>query len=91
MRSHQYGLSFSEDRDIPSASRAFYPELETVLERNELAERIMADVQKEFEMDRFISITNEAGLELNLDSSETDTESEQEELQPLLSGRSALI
>ncbi|XP_017007776.3 zinc finger protein 91 [Drosophila takahashii] len=79
MGAHQYGLSFTEGRDIPSASKAFYPELETALERNELAERIMADVERGFELDRFVSITSEAGLELNLDSSETDTESEQEE------------
>uniref|UniRef100_B3P6K4 GG11398 n=1 Tax=Drosophila erecta TaxID=7220 RepID=B3P6K4_DROER len=79
MSSHQYELSFTEDRDIPSVSRAFYPDLENTLERDKLAERIMTDVQKQIDLDRFISITNEAGLELNFESSETDTESEQEE------------
>ncbi|XP_017052661.1 zinc finger protein 91 [Drosophila ficusphila] len=78
LSSHQYGLNFSEERDIPSASRAFYPELATSLNRDELAGRIMADVEMERDLDRFISITNEAGMELNLDSSETDSESEQE-------------
>ncbi|XP_017079986.2 zinc finger protein Xfin [Drosophila eugracilis] len=79
MRSHQYELSFSEERDISSASKAFYPELENVLGRDELAGRIMGDVQQQLDLDRFVSITNEAGLELNLDSSETETESEQKE------------
>ncbi|XP_032578114.1 zinc finger protein Xfin [Drosophila sechellia] len=84
LSSHQYELNFTEDRDIPSASKAFYPDLENTLEKDELAEMIMADVHREFDLDRFISITNEAGLELNLESSETDTESEQEENQSSL-------
>ncbi|KAI8044592.1 hypothetical protein M5D96_000762 [Drosophila gunungcola] len=66
-------------QDTASASRSFYPELEIVLEREKLAGKIMADVERDLELDRFVSITNEAGLELNLDSSETDSESEQEQ------------
>ncbi|XP_052846180.1 zinc finger protein 91 [Drosophila gunungcola] len=79
LKSHQYGLSLSAERDTASASRSFYPELEIVLEREKLAGKIMADVERDLELDRFVSITNEAGLELNLDSSETDSESEQEQ------------
>ncbi|KAH8390816.1 hypothetical protein KR200_002206 [Drosophila serrata] len=79
LAAHQYGLSFTAETDVFSISKYLYPELGTSLDRDQLAERIMADIDQGLDLDRFISITNEAGLELNLDSSETDSESEEEE------------
>ncbi|XP_034659826.1 zinc finger protein Xfin [Drosophila subobscura] len=76
---HQYGVSFTQERDIASASRSLYPELSTAMEQQELVERIMSDVASGVELERFISITNEAGIELSLESSETETDSEQED------------
>ncbi|XP_017143730.1 zinc finger protein 91 [Drosophila miranda] len=79
LSAHQYSVCFPQERDIPSASRSFYPELGTALDKQELAERIMSDVAGGLELERFISITNEAGLELSLESSETETDSEQDD------------
>ncbi|XP_017104260.2 zinc finger protein 721 [Drosophila bipectinata] len=79
LTSHKYSVTFSEFRDIATASKSMYPELPAPLNKSQLAERIMADVDKGCDLDRFISIANESGLELTLDSSETDTESDQEE------------
>ncbi|EDW34153.1 GL21719 [Drosophila persimilis] len=79
LSAHQYSVCFPQERDIPSASLLLYPELGTALDKQELADRIMSDVAGGLELERFISITNEAGLELSLESSETETDSEQED------------
>ncbi|KAH8383912.1 hypothetical protein KR009_011213 [Drosophila setifemur] len=79
LSSHQFGVSFPEERDIANASKLLYPELAAPLDREKLSERVMTDVENGYDLDRFTCIANEAGLELTLESSETDTESEQEE------------
>ncbi|XP_023178872.2 zinc finger protein Xfin isoform X2 [Drosophila hydei] len=80
---HQYTVKFAEERGQPesiaSISRSLYPELSTPLEQQQLIERIQSDVAKGVELERFISITNEAGIELSLDSSETETDSDSTE------------
>ncbi|KAH8267611.1 hypothetical protein KR018_005521 [Drosophila ironensis] len=79
LTSHKYFVTFAEDRDAASVSKSLYPELPAPLDSHELAERIMADVERGDDLDKFASIANEAGFELSLESSETDSGSEQEE------------
>ncbi|KRF82873.1 zinc finger protein 91 [Drosophila virilis] len=80
---HQFAVMFAENRgkseSIENISRALYPELATPLDQQQLIRRIQSDVAKGLELERFISITNEAGIELSLDSSETETDSDSAE------------
>lgn len=75
--SHQFALQFVDDHP---KSELLYPELRSDdLDSEQLIERIQFDLAKGDELERFVSITNEAGIELSLDSSETDTDSDSEE------------
>ncbi|XP_030376538.1 zinc finger protein Xfin [Scaptodrosophila lebanonensis] len=82
LRTHQYVVNLQDERSTPAAiasiSCQLYPELALPLLKQELVERIMKDVAQSVELERFYSITNEAGNELSLDSSETDSDSEGE-------------
>ncbi|TDG48837.1 hypothetical protein AWZ03_004740 [Drosophila navojoa] len=80
---HQFSVKFGEERSQPESiagiSRLLYPELPEPLVEQQLIERIQNDLRKGVELERFISITNEAGIELSLDSSETETDSDSAE------------
>ncbi|EDV93514.1 GH18231 [Drosophila grimshawi] len=76
LTSHQLTLCLAEERGIANICRALYPELSTPLNQQALIKRIQRDLTNDLELERFVSITNEAGIELSLDSSETDTDSD---------------
>ncbi|KAL7728380.1 hypothetical protein ACLKA6_007470 [Drosophila palustris] len=88
---HQFAVEFAEERakpeNIESICRALYPEQESLLDKQQLIERIQMDVGMGTELERFISITNEAGIELSLDSSETETDSDSAEVERSSIGR----
>ncbi|KAH8395554.1 hypothetical protein KR222_011147 [Zaprionus bogoriensis] len=82
--SHQREVHFVEERAKPesirSICRALYPELGACgLKKEHLIQRIQFDIANGVELERFVSITNEAGIELSLDSSETETDSDSAE------------
>ncbi|XP_060648411.1 zinc finger protein 91 isoform X1 [Drosophila nasuta] len=88
---HQISVEFVGERakpeSISSISRGLYPELSTPLDKQQLIERIQRDLGKGIELERFVSITNEAAIELSLDSSETETDSDSTESQQTDTGR----
>ncbi|XP_033150696.1 zinc finger protein Xfin [Drosophila busckii] len=75
---HQSGVKFENIENIADISRALYPEISVPFEKYQLIQRIQSDVTNGVELDRFISITNEIGIELSLESSETDSDLESE-------------
>ncbi|XP_034485136.1 zinc finger protein 91 [Drosophila innubila] len=91
LEKHQFIVEFAEERAKPesivSICRALYPEQVTPLDKQQLIERIQRDVGMGTELERFISITNEAAIELSLDSSETETDSDSAEMERISSGR----
>ncbi|EDW84819.1 uncharacterized protein Dwil_GK12937 [Drosophila willistoni] len=81
LMSHQFVISLPPERekDIVGVSKSLYPELSVALSRDNLISRIMNDIGKGVELERFISVTNESGFELSLDSSETDSDTDEED------------
>ena len=55
-----------------------YPD-ESVMCEEDLIKHIRSDISAEKNLERFYSITNENGCELNLDSSETETDTSDNE------------
>ncbi|KAH8358981.1 hypothetical protein KR093_003626 [Drosophila rubida] len=82
---HQFSVEFSGERAMPesiaSICRGLYPEQLVPMNKQQLIERIQSDLGNGIEKDRFVSITNEAAIELSLDSSETETDSDSAEPQ----------
>lgn len=81
--SHRFALpplQHANPEEIETTCRTLYPELEcNDMDREQLIQRIQFDLAKGDELERFVSITNEAGIELSLDSSETETDSDSTE------------
>ena len=76
LRSHRYNINFekrNETETLDIISTQLYPD-ETVMCEEDLIKRIRTDIAAEKNLERFYSITNENGCEVNLDSSETETE-----------------
>ncbi|XP_075150721.1 uncharacterized protein LOC142224821 [Haematobia irritans] len=80
LRSHQYSINFDkrkETEDMTSISKQLYPE-ELAMDEDLLNRKISSDIIAERNLERFYSITNENGFEVSLDSSETESDSEDE-------------
>lgn len=80
LRSHQFSINFEKRKEIENLafiSKQLYPE-EVTLGEEELCKKISADIVAERNLERFYSITNEHGYEVSLDSSETESDTDDE-------------
>lgn len=78
LRSHRYTINFEKRQETETfdfISNQLYPE-EPAMTEEELAKRIALDIADENNLERFYSITNENGYEVSLDSSETESDSD---------------
>lgn len=85
---HEFEIDFSkrkETENIMSISKQLFPEESTVLDEEELKKKISQDITCKKNMDRFYFIANKHGNEINLESSETETDSDDEPLVKLVS------
>ncbi|XP_013108712.2 zinc finger protein 91 isoform X1 [Stomoxys calcitrans] len=80
LRSHQYSINFEkrkESESIAFISKQLYPQV-LAMDEEHLTKKISSDIIAERSLERFYSITNEHGFEVSLDSSETESDSDDE-------------
>lgn len=79
LQTHRYTVNFEKRKEIESMediSSQLYPDEPVPLTEEVLIKRIGSDIAKENKIERFYSITNESGYEVSLDSSETESDTD---------------
>ncbi|XP_065363358.1 uncharacterized protein LOC135956717 [Calliphora vicina] len=82
LRTHRYSVNFDKRKEIETIdviSSQLYPDEPVSLAEEELVKRIGSDIVAENYLERFYSITSENGCEVSLDSSETESDSDDNE------------
>lgn len=82
LRTHRYSVSLEKRKEtetLDTISSQLYPDESQTLTEEMLIKRIGLDISNENNLERFYSITNENGYEVSLDSSETESDSDDTE------------